>query len=183
MKDIRKNITVTCVCYALLFVILIVLISIKNQATMEPEPVDEFPYVTQHLEEAEERLDSMPEETYILSATERDLIEGVVSAEAADHDFFGKALVAQCIRNACEIDEIRPEKALEVFRYAKPRNDVADGVVEAVSAVFDEGFQVTELPILYFYSTAGGFKSEWHETQEYVLSYEDHRFFMRKEKK
>ena len=182
MKDIRKKLEITLAC-TLLFVILIALFAITNQTEVEPETVDEFQYVEDRLEEAKELLDSMPEDAYILSATERDLIERVVSAEAADHDFNGKVLVAQCIRNACEIDEIRPEKAIEAFRYAKPRNDVADGVVEAVSAVFDERFRVTELPILYFYSTAGGFKSEWHETQEYVLSYEDHRFFMRKEKK
>lgn len=143
---------------------------------------NEFRYVTKQLEAAENAMEEAQKNTYRLSVEERDLIEQVVFAEAGNQGYYGMVLVAQCIRNACEIDDLRPEKAAMAFRYAEPKKGALEDVKRAVSAVFDDGFKVTELPIMYFYSTAGGFKSEWHETQEYVLTHKEHKFFARKEK-
>ena len=154
----------------------------EEQAQEEAEyatEYDEFQYVTERLEHAAEVLDTMPEDAYILSAEERDLIERVVCAEAEDHSFIGKAAVALCIRNYCELFDMRPETVFKSISYAKPRDYATDEVKQAVSAVFDTGFRVTEEPILYFYSTAGGYVSEWHETQTYVMTIDSHRYFMR----
>jgi len=151
-----------------------------NVPSKEPEPTyDEFSYVTDVLEDAAEVLEEMHEDAYILSAEERDLIERVVCAEAEDHSFIGKAAVALCIRNYCELFDMRPEYVFRSVSYADPRDYATDEVKQAVSAVFDTGFRVTEEPILYFYDTAGGYVSKWHESQTFIIEIDSHRYFMR----
>lgn len=116
--------------------------------------------------------------TYPLTATERELICGVVMAEAGGQGVEGQMLVAQCIRNACEIDGIDPATAIERYQYAAPKSEVTDDVKRAVSAVFDEGLGYTDEAIMYFYAPDVVY-SAWHETQDYVLMHGDHKFFKR----
>lgn len=117
--------------------------------------------------------------TYPLTAAERELICGVVMAEAGGQGVEGQMLVAQCIRNACEIDGIDPAAAIERYQYAAPKSEVTDEVKRAVSAVFDEGLGYTDEAIMYFYAPDVVY-SAWHETQDYVLTHGGHKFFCRK---
>ena len=181
MRDFLYNIMWTFLLVLVIFIVFVfgIALGAKEYSKQQEPTYDEFKYITDRLEAAVEKLEAMPPEAYILSAEERDLVERVVEAEAGNHSFYGKCAVALCIRNGCEIDDLRPEKCIETFRYAEPRKTASEDVKRAVSAVFDEGFKVTELPILYFYDTAGGFVSKWHETQVYCLSIDSHKYFAR----
>ena len=117
---------------------------------------------------------------YPLTPQERDLVERVVMAEAGGESYKGQMLVAQCILNACEIDGIRPAKAIKKYAYAKARPEPSDSVKRAVSAVFDKGEQVTDEPIVYFYAPAL-VRSEFHESQRFVLAEGNHKFFAERE--
>ncbi len=117
---------------------------------------------------------------YSLTPQERNLIERVVMAESGGESYKGQMLVAQCILNACEIDGIRPAEVIRKYVYAKARPEPSDSVKRAVSAVFDEGEQVTDEPIVYFYAPAL-VRSEFHESQIFAIEEGGHKFFCRKE--
>ena len=116
---------------------------------------------------------------YSLTEAERDLIERVVMAESGGESYKGQMLVAQCILNACEIDGIRPAKAVKKYAHAKSRPKPTDSVKRAVSAVFDKGEQVTDEKVIYFY-VPGIVKSEFHESQTFCIEVGGHRFFKEK---
>lgn len=115
---------------------------------------------------------------FLLSDYERNVVECVVMGEARGESYEGKVLVAQCILNACLIDELQPSEVRKQFKYAGWNENPSDEVKQAVSAVFDDGYQITEEPILYFYAPTLC-KSSWHETQRYVLTEGCHKFFAR----
>lgn len=113
---------------------------------------------------------------YALTAAERDTVERVVMAEAGAEPYEGQIAVAQCILNACELEDTRPDEIVIEYQYTDNRPDPTDEVKAAVSAVFDYGETVTDREILYFYAPAL-VKSEWHESQSYVMTVGGHRFF------
>lgn len=113
---------------------------------------------------------------YSLSDKERDFVERVVMAEAGGEDLIGQVLVAQCILNSCLQDDIRPIEVCIRKDYTEPAESASESVREAVNLVFDGGYKYTEENIQYFYAPAKC-KSEWHESQEFVLEYGSHRFF------
>lgn len=117
---------------------------------------------------------------YPLTRGERDLVERVVMAESGGESYKGQMLVCQCILNACEIDGIRPAKAIKKYVYAKARPEPSESVKLAVSAVFDKGETVTDEPIVYFYAP-GVVRSEFHESQTFCIEVGGHRFFKEKE--
>lgn len=117
---------------------------------------------------------------YSLTPQERDLVERVVMAESGGESYKGQMLVAQCILNACEIDGIRPADVITKYVYAKSRPEPSDSVKRAVSAVFDKGEMVTDEPIVYFYAPAL-VRSEFHESQRFVLAEGNHKFFAERE--
>lgn len=117
---------------------------------------------------------------YSLTEAERDLIERVVMAESGGESYEGQMLVAQCILNACEIDGIRPAEVIRKYVYAKARPEPSDSVKRAVSAVFDKGDTVTDEAIVYFYAPKI-VKSEFHESQRFVLAEGNHKFFAERE--
>lgn len=96
--------------------------------------------------------------------------------ESGGESYKGQMLVCQCILNACEIDCIRPAEVIRKYVYAKARPEPSDSVKRAVSAVFDKGEQVTGDPIVYFYAPKI-VKSEFHESQRFVLAEGNHKFF------
>ena len=118
------------------------------------------------------------EHAYPLTDEERALVESTVMGEAENQGYIGQLLIAQCIRNGCEIDDLSPEKVIEVFGYADGKKPSLS-VKQAVSDVFDKGVKYTDEPILYFYAP-DIVESAFHESQNYALMYKDHKFFSRK---
>lgn len=127
--------------------------------------------------ESVERLEIAPR--YELTDEERWVVASVVTAEAGAEPYAGKMAVAQCILNACERDGIRPTEAVISYKYAKARPEPTAEALRAVEAVFDFGQVATTAPIMYFYAPALVY-SEWHESQEYVMTINGHKFFAEK---
>ena len=125
---------------------------------------------------AETVLQSTATVRYALTAAERDTVERVVMAEAGAEPYEGQMAVAQCILNACELEDMRPDEIVIEYQYTDKRPTPTDEVKAAVSAVFDYGETVTDAEILYFYAPALC-ESEWHESQSYVMTIGGHRFF------
>ena len=113
---------------------------------------------------------------YDLTDAERWEVASVVTAEAGGEPFAGMVAVAQCILQACEDDGIRPGEAVTKYKYAKSRPEPTEEALEAVQAVFDFGQVATHQPIKYFYAPARIY-SEWHESQNYALTINNHKFF------
>ena len=116
------------------------------------------------------------EKRYELTDSERWEVASVVTAEAKGEPYAGMVAVAQCILQACEDEGIRPYEAVRVFSYTGNRPQPTEEALRAVQAVFDFGQVVTDKPIKYFYAPALTY-SEWHETQEHVLTINGHKFF------
>ena len=117
-----------------------------------------------------------PTAYYSLTDEERNLVESVVMAEAGGEDYDGQRLVAQCILNACILEEKRPDEIVIDYQYTKNRPEPSESVKEAVAAVFDSYDVVTKENILVFYAPRWC-TSEWHESQQFVLEHGGHRFF------
>lgn len=113
---------------------------------------------------------------YPLTDEERDLVERVVMAEAGGEAYVGQLAVAQCILNACLLDDLRPAEVIEEYTYTTARPDPTKSVKKAVAAVFDDGVTVFDSAVVYFYAP-GLCRSRWHETQDYVTTIGCHRFF------
>ena len=116
------------------------------------------------------------EKRYELTDKERLTLAQVVEAEAAGEPYAGKVAVAQCILQSCEDDSIRPDVAVKKYGYSSERPTASQESLDAVQAVFDFGEVVTTEPIKYFYAPDKT-KSKWHETQDYVLTINGHKFF------
>lgn len=139
----------------------------------EPEPVEEEP-----APEADPAPAAQPTIRYALTDEERKIVEAVVAAEAGGEDFDGQALVAQCILNTAEAKGMRPDDVvLAPKQYTTPNYERRSLVEDAVAAVFDEGYTVTDEPIQYFYAPELC-SSKWHESQRFVIEHGCHRFFM-----
>ena len=116
------------------------------------------------------------EKRYELTDDERLEIAQVLTAEADGEPFAGKVAVAQCILQTCEDTDMRPHEVLSMYSYSKRRPEPSDEALEAVAAVFDFGHVATTEPIKYFYAPALT-DSEWHESQAYVMTINNHKFF------
>lgn len=116
------------------------------------------------------------EKRYNLTDAERWEVASVVTAEAQGEPYAGKVAVAQCILQASEDDGIRPTEAVVKYKYTNKRPEPSAEALEAVQAVFDFGHMATTEPIKYYYAPALVY-SEWHETQDFVMVINGHRFF------
>ena len=110
----------------------------------------------------------------------------VVAAESRGEPYEGQLAVAQCIRETSERTMMTPEEVVKQInpngtrQYAQPvdLSVVTDSVRDACCDVFVLGVSATDEPIRYFYSTASGFYSAWHENSlEYVMTIGNHKFF------
>lgn len=113
----------------------------------------------------------------------------VVAAESRGETYEGQLAVAQCIRETSECTMMTPEEVVKQVnkngtrQYAQPVDIsvVTDSVRDACCGVFVLGVSATDEPIRYFYSTASGFYSAWHENSlEYVTTIGNHKFFKEK---
>ena len=173
--------------WVLLFVLFLAGMSSTEPTEKQEEPVEKTvtlePIVlemsTELPEEPETEKDVSTEEPaprYVLTETERDIVERVVMAEAGGECFEGQMLVAQCILNAAEKTGTAPSEVVVAYRYTKARPEPTQSVKDAVAAVFDKGEEITSEPILYFYAPAWT-TSKWHESQVFVIEVGGHRFF------
>lgn len=109
-----------------------------------------------------------------------DYVVRVVGAEARGEPWEGKLAVCQCIQETAERTGKTPYEVVQKG-YASPvGRDVMDGmedVNEACLLVFLNGYKPFAEPIQYFYSTANGFYSEWHESQVFCYEIGGHRYF------
>lgn len=143
---------------------------------------DAEPKEAQELEEyLAQQEASMPEFGY-----DYDYVMRVVAAESRGEPYEGQLAVAQCIRETSERTTMTPEEVVKQVnpngtrQYAQPVDIsvVTDSVRDACCDVFVHGISATDEPIRYFYSTASGFYSAWHENSlEYVTTIGNHRFF------
>jgi spore germination cell wall hydrolase CwlJ-like protein len=116
------------------------------------------------------------EKRYSITDEERYELASAITAEAIGEPLAGKIAVAQCILQACEDDGIRPIETLTKYKYSTRRPEPTNEAMEAVTVVFDFGHVATSEPIKYFYApdlVAG----LWHESQVYVMTINNHRFF------
>ena len=155
-------------------------ISTKILVHNDSEPEEE-----QELEESLVQQEArMPEFCY-----DYEYVMRVVAAESRGEPYEGQLAVAQCIRETSERTTMTPEEVVKQVnkngtrQYAQPVDIsvVTDSVRDACCAVFVHGVSATDEPIRYFYSTASGFYSAWHENRlEYVMTIGNHRFFKKK---
>ena len=110
-----------------------------------------------------------------------DYVVGVVAAESRGEPYEGQVAVAQCILETSKKRMMTPEEVVKMKnRYASPckSEDEKNLVINACIDVFIHGEKAIDEPIEYFYSTCGGFVSDWHENKlEYVATIGNHKFF------
>lgn len=117
------------------------------------------------------------EPRYKLTEDERREIERIVASEGGCCPYEFQALVAQCFLNICELDELRPLEVLERGDFWLVYDvEPSETTKQAVSDVFDKGIFPTDEPIRAYYNPKYC-SSPWHESQCYVLTCCDCRFF------
>lgn len=113
---------------------------------------------------------------FYLNDYQREVAERIVMGESGIESYDGQVLVAQCLLNACLKDGLLPSEVREKYKYAGWHNNPSDSVKKAVSAVFDDGYKITDEFILYFYAPMYC-ESDWHESQRFVIEVGGHKFF------
>ncbi len=115
-------------------------------------------------------------DSYELTPEERDLVERIVMHESGwCPDYRLLILTAQCIRNWCEINGVRPTQTYSqcgyvAMNYANPRSR------KAVSDVFDCGIKCVNEDIFCFYNR-NLVSSPMHESQRLAIDIDGNRFF------
>lgn len=114
---------------------------------------------------------------YAITDYERDQIERMVASEGGYCPYEFQALVAECILNGAEKDDLRP---LELFArgdyWITLDLEPTETTKQAVSDVFDKGVLPTDEKIFCYYNP-NYCDSAVHEAQRYVLTCCDCRFF------
>ena len=169
-----------------IFVALYKYLLVQHEAEVMPDPVPEVSVQIQSIrtvqiipdipEEVANKEAQMPEFGY-----DYGYVCAVVASECRGEPYEGQLAVAQCIRTTAERKWLTPEEVVKLHnRYADPCTYASEIelVRDACCDVFVHGISATDEPIEYFYSTVGGFVSEWHENNlEFVMEIGNHRFF------
>lgn len=120
---------------------------------------------------------SEPTARYPLTSEERTAIERIVASEGLWCGYDFQALVAECILNGCEAENMRP---LELFArgdfWITHDLDPSEETRRAVSDVFDKGIVPTTEKVRYYYNP-NYCSSAAHESKTYVLTCCECRFF------
>lgn len=163
-------------------------INVENEPIIEDEQIAEIEPVTE-TEPTEETETIIITETepvtepvteaepaFYLTDDERRVVECLVMGESGAEPYDGQILVAQCILNACLKDDLQPSQVKKQYGYYGWHNSPSESVKDAVSAVFDNGYKITDELILYFYAPKYS-SGSWHETQKFVIQVGGHKFF------
>lgn len=116
-----------------------------------------------------------PQVRYALTDAECTIVEMCVMAESGTEPYEGQVAAAQCILNLCEARGERPEAIISDC-FTPIQVTPTATVKDAVSAVFDKGDVIIEDTPLYFYAP-DICVSDWHESQRYIATIGNHRFF------
>lgn len=128
---------------------------------------------------------SNPDTNYVsysitLTEYDRDILQRLVMGEAGGEGFIGCCLVAQAIRDTMiadgykSVEAVRTSMGYQASLYNTPNQDAID----AVNFIFDQGGAAVQHSIIYFYAPALC-TSGFHESQEFVVAHNSHRFFDR----
>ena len=127
---------------------------------------------------------------YYLSDYERWLVESIVAGESGIEPYEGKVAVANCILNACLLENKRPEEIQKIYGYfgwkpieefesgclqAYGNKNLSDEVRQAVSQVFDDG-EILDNEILWFYAPKYS-NGTFHQTQKFIFEIGGHKFY------
>lgn len=126
-----------------------------------------------------------PDTTYkcgqvTLSDGDRDLLERLCMGEFGSGGFVGAALIAQAVKNAMCFDGYTSVQAVIEDCHYTGRTDIGtnEACKQAVRYIFDENHDAVQHRIMYMYNPLL-VESAFHESQNYILTYEDVRFFDR----
>lgn len=120
-----------------------------------------------------------------LTQEECDMLVTVILAECRGEEFMGQIAVAQCIRDMMEYSGASAVDVINKYEYAtKVLTPVSEETMniakDVITKVFVQGVRATPYRILFFYNP-DVVKSEWHESQKYVMTLGKHKFFDIKE--
>lgn len=126
-----------------------------------------------------------PDKTYKtfhieLTEDDRDVLEHLCMGEYGSGGFIGVALIAQCVKDAMCFDGYETVEDVRVnCNYdASLDNTPTQEVKDAVSYIFDYDQAAVQHRLMYMYNPYIVY-SAFHESQNYILSYGDVRFFDR----
>ena len=128
---------------------------------------------------------SNPDPSYVsysinVTGYDRDVLERLVMGEAGAEGYIGCCLVAQAIRDTMIADGFKSVESLRTSMgyYASLDRTPNEDALNAVKFIFDEGGAAVQHSIIYFYAPALC-TSGFHESQEFVVAHNSHRFFDR----
>lgn len=126
-----------------------------------------------------------PDTTYqcgqvTLSDYDRDLLERLCMGEFGSGGFIGAALIAQAVKNAICFDGYTSVQAVIDSCHYTGRTDMGtnEECKRAVRYIFDENHDAVQHRIMYMYNPLL-VQSAFHESQNYIMTYQDVRFFDR----
>lgn len=126
-----------------------------------------------------------PDKTYRtfhieLTEEDRDILERLCMGEFGTGGFIGAALIAQCVKDAMcfdgykTVEEVRVNCKYDASLDTPPSQEVKN----AVSYIFDYDQAAVQHRIMYMYNPYL-VQSSFHESQNYILTYGEIRFFDR----
>lgn len=126
-----------------------------------------------------------PDTTYCcgqvtLCDEDRDLLERLCMGEFGSGGFVGASLIAQAVKNAMCFDGYTSVASVIKDCKYTGRTDLEpnDECVQAVEYIFDENHDAVQHRIMYMYNP-NLVQSAFHESQNYILTYQEVRFFDR----
>ena len=115
-----------------------------------------------------------------LTDEDRDLLERLCYGEFGSGGFIGAAMIAQCVRDAMCFDGYTT--VADVIKYCRYDGSTTSGTndecVQAVRYIFDDDGSAVQHRMLYMYNPYI-VSSNFHESQNFILSYQGVRFFDR----
>ena len=113
----------------------------------------------------------------ILSDADRKLACQIVYGEAGGEGFEGCCLVAQCLKDSMVFLGYNSIADVQKYcRYDGWQENYSQTAEDAVNYIFDQNKSAVAHRILFFYAT-NICTSEWHETQNHVLTRGNSKFF------
>lgn len=118
-----------------------------------------------------------------LSDEELKVVAGIITSETGGYYYDNsnvmpdRILVAQTIREEVEQTGKMPSELANNIRYAKPTYEgMSEQAKTAVDLVFNKGYGIVDCGIKYYYAPKIC-KSEFHESQNFILETKLHRYF------